>query len=67
MELVNADVESDHVHDLTETMFSQPGLEGKTELTFEDFKNVMGEYMENFDEARLNLSGIPKLNLSVSH
>ena len=58
MELVNADVESDHVHDLTETMFSQPGFEGKTELTFDDFKSVMGEYLTNFDDAQLNLSGI---------
>ena len=57
MDLVNADVESDQLHLVTNTMFSQPGFEDKTELTFEDFKNLMGEYMDNLDDAKLNLSG----------
>ena len=57
MDLVNADVESDQLHVLTDTMFSQPGFEDKTELTFEDFKNLMEEYKDNLDEAKLNLSG----------
>jgi hypothetical protein len=65
MELVNADVETDHIHVLTDSMFSQPGLEDKTELTFEDFKNCMGEYMTNLDDAKLNMSGKLLYNTAI--
>lgn len=57
MELVNADVESDQLDALTDSMFSQAGFTSKSELTFDDFRAVMAEYKENLDEAQLNLSG----------
>ena len=57
MELVNADVESDQLDALTDSMFSQAGFTNKNELTFDDFRAVMAEYKENLDEAQLNLSG----------
>ena len=57
MELVSADVESDQLDALTDSMFSQAGFTNKNELTFDDFRAVMAEYKENLDEAQLNLSG----------
>ncbi|XP_046845729.1 dual oxidase 2-like isoform X2 [Xenia sp. Carnegie-2017] len=57
MELVNADVESDQLDTLTDSMYAQAGFGDKEELTFDDFRAVMAEYKDSLEDARLDFTG----------
>lgn len=62
MELVNADVESDQLDTLTDSMFAQAGFGNKEELTFDDFRAVMAEYKDSLEDAQLDFTGMQKLS-----
>ncbi|XP_071836101.1 dual oxidase 2-like isoform X2 [Apostichopus japonicus] len=57
LEMARTSMEQEQVEEAIAAMFINSGLENKEELTFDDFKTLMAEHMEQLSNASLKIKG----------
>ena len=60
--MARTSMEQEQVEEAIAAMFINSGLENKEELTYDDFKALMAEHMEQLSNASLKVQGIFKHN-----
>lgn len=55
--MARTSMEQEQVEEAIAAMFINSGLENKQELTFDDFKALMAEHMEQLSNASLKIQG----------
>ena len=63
VELANEKIEENKIDDLINSLFSRSGFDSKTEITFENFRQMMNEYRDDLNVISLSVECNHSLSL----